>query len=73
MLSVVKNRLRVALLDDLALFHYHDLVGNIRDDCQIMADQQHADVAFMLQVGDELKYLRLYRHIQSGGRLICDQ
>ena len=51
------------MLYDLSLFHHHDLIGNVRNDCQIMADQQHADIAFMLQFGNQLEDLRLNRHV----------
>ena len=44
----------------LAILHHDDLVGDIGDHREIVADKNHADVAFFLQVGYQLENLRLY-------------
>jgi hypothetical protein len=42
---------RITGLHDATLLHHHDLVGDIRDHGEIVTDQQHADIALLLQCG----------------------
>ena len=63
MLRILKNSFGLTAFDNFAFFHDHDLIGDIRDDCQIMADKQHTDIAFGLQFGDELENLSLNGHV----------
>ena len=63
MLRVVEDGFGFTALDNFALFHDHDLIGDIRYHRQVMADKQHADVALSLQLGDELENLRLNGHV----------
>ena len=48
MLRIVKDSFGLAAFDHLAFFHDHDLIRDIRDDCQVMANKQYTDVALGL-------------------------
>ena len=60
-------------LDDAALMHDHDPVGDLGDDAKIMGDQQHAHPALTLEPGDQLEDLALRGDVERRGRLVGDQ
>ena len=62
-----------SFLDQLAGIHDTDAMRHARHHAQIMRDQQHAHVAFSLQILQQIENLRLDRDIERGGRLISDQ
>ena len=60
-------------LDDLAGVHHGDPVAGLRDDAQVVGDQQHAHAGFGAQLQDQLQDLVLHRDVERGGRLVGDQ
>ena len=73
MLGRGEHALDLTLLDDLALLHHADLVGELAHDAEIMGDEQHRHAEPRLRVLEQLQDLRLHRHVERGGRLVGDQ
>ncbi len=73
MRGVGKELLWRARLHYGALLHNHDLVGNVSHDRQVMGNEQHADIAMLLQLGDQPEYLGLDGDVQGRGGLVGDQ
>ena len=73
MLGVGEDRLGLAGLDDLALEHHADPVGDALDDAEIVGDEQQRHAEALLQVGEQRQDLRLHRHVEGGGRLVGHQ
>src|SRR5664279_1298047 len=76
-LRVGVGRARVQLqdrrfLDEPARIHHRDLVGNVRNDSQVVGDQDEAHVALRLKIGEQLHDLRLHGDVQCGGGLVGD-
>ena len=63
----------LTLLDDLALLHHADAVGNLAHDAEIVGDEQHRHAQARLQVAQQLKNLCLHRDVERGGWLVRDQ
>ena len=61
------------LFDDAALPHDDDAMGDVRDDAEIMRDEQDAGAAPRPQLGDQLEDLRLRGDVEGGRRLVRDQ
>ena len=68
-----EDRRAIAVLDNPPVLHNADPVGDIGDYGKIVADQQHADVAALLQLGDQGENLRLDGHVQRRCGFIRDQ
>ena len=60
-------------LDNLAILHNTDPVGDALHDPQIMRYEQEAHPLFALQLCQELQNLRLNGHVERGCRLIDNQ
>ena len=60
-------------LHHLAAIHDDNLFGHVGDDTEIVGDQQHGHIEFVLQVDHQPQDLRLNRHVESGRRLIRDE
>ena len=60
-------------LRNLSGVHYSDTVSDVRDNSQIVCNQQHRHLQFLLEALDELKYLCLYRNVQCGCRFVSDE
>ena len=60
-------------LDDLALGHDADPVGDLADNAEVMRDEQKRHAALGFQAGEQLQYLRLHGHIERRRRLVGDQ
>ena len=73
MLRIGENLGCRALLDNLAALHDTDLVRDPAHDAQIMGDEQKAHILGPLQLGQQVKDLRLNGHVQRGGGFIRDQ
>ena len=56
-----------------AMLHDGDAVGDLRDDAEIVGDEQNRGSLAPLQIADELQDLRLRRHIEGRRRLVRDQ
>ncbi len=64
--------LRRRLLDDLAGVHQRHLVRHLRDDAQVVRDQQHRHAALDLKIAQQVEDLLLDRHVERRGRLVGD-
>ena len=71
--GVAEYALAVACFHYLSLLHHHDGVGDIRHHRQVVADEDHADITLVLQLGDQLEDLCLDGDIQGRGGLVGDQ
>ncbi len=60
------------LLDHLAVAQYHHLVGQLRHQRQIMADDQQCPTASLDRLQGR-QHLHLHGGVQCGGRLVGDQ
>lgn len=58
---------------DAAVVHHHHFVGELADQLQVVADEQHRHAVLLLQAGQELQDLLLDGDVQRGGRLVGDQ
>src|SRR5690606_7152972 len=72
-LRVGKDLRRRAGLDDLALRHHADAVGDLAHDAEIMGNEQHRQATVALQIGQELQDLRLNRDVERRGWLVGNQ
>ena len=61
------------LLDDLALQHHADPVGDAPDDAEVMRDEQHRHAQAFLQFLQQLQDLGLHGDVECRGRLVGDQ
>src|SRR5207253_2214603 len=50
-----------------------DTVAEIRDDAEVVGDDQHPHATLALQVTDEVEHLRLGRDVERGRRLVGDE
>ena len=73
----VLRRFRISrrrpLLDDAAMLHHRDTVGDLRHHAEIVRDEQHAHAAARLDLPDQPQDLHLRRDVQRRGRLVRDQ
>ncbi len=60
-------------LDDLALGHDADTVGEFAHDAEVVGDEEHGHAVLALQLAQEFEDLRLDRDVERGGRLVGDQ
>jgi len=72
-LRVVEELTGVRALDHTARVHNHDLVRYVRDDAEVMRDQDDRRIEVVLQPVDQLDDLGLDRHVEGSGRLVRDQ
>jgi hypothetical protein len=61
------------MLDDLAVVHDADPLGDPPHDAKIVGDEQHAHAMPRADVRQQLENLRLHRHVKRRGRLVGDQ
>ena len=61
------------LLDDLALLHHADDVGELAHDAEVVGDEQHRHAEPLLQLLQQREDLRLHGDVERGGRLVGDQ
>ena len=62
-----------ALLDDLALRHDADAVGDLAHDAEVVGDEQHRHAEPRLHLGEQLQDLRLHGDVERRGRLVGDE
>jgi hypothetical protein len=62
-----------ARFDLVAAVHHEHAVGNFGHHAHVVRDEEHAHAHLLLQLADELKDLRLDRHVERGGGLVGDQ
>ena len=69
---IVEYILDRAALNDLACIHNVDIIGNLRNDAQIVRDIDNRQLPFFLNLLNQLQNLRLNRNIQRRRRLVAD-
>ena len=60
-------------LHDLTCVHHRHAIGQIRDDTEVVGDQQHRHVAVARQLTDQVQHLALHRHVQRRRGFVGDQ
>src|SRR6266404_7533636 len=60
------------LLDDLAEVHHRDTMAHVRDDAEIVRDEQIGEAHLVLQPAEQIQHLRLDRDVERGDRLVGD-
>ena len=60
-------------LDQPAVAHHRDAVGDLRDHAHVVGDEQHGGAVIALQVADQGQDLLLRGDVERGGRLVRDQ
>ena len=73
MLRGVEDRLRGAFFDDAAVLHDGDAVGDLRDDGQIVRDEEHGEIVGAAQVAEEGENLCLHGDVERGCGLVGDE
>ena len=73
MLRVGEDLRRRAGLDDLALGHHADAVGDLAHDAEVVGDEQHRHAVLGLEPGEQFEDLRLHGDVERGRRLVGDQ
>ena len=69
-LRALENLLRRPELDDLAVAHDDDVVGERADDLEVVADEEIGEIVLCLQVAQQVDDLRLHAHVERRGRLV---
>ena len=64
---------RRPLLADDAVAHDDDVVGDLADHAEVVADEEHAHPVPLLEAGEQLEDLALDRDVERGRRLVGDQ
>ena len=62
-----------ALLHRVAAVHHQDVVGNLADDAEVVADEYDADAVFALQVTQQFEDGLLHRHVKGCGGFVGDE
>ncbi len=62
-----------ALLDEAAGVEDADALAHLRDDREVVADEEDARPELLAQRGDEVEHLRLDRRVEAGRRLVEDE
>ena len=71
-LRVLEDLLSGTLLHDLAMVHDDDLIGDVADRLDVMADEHHGQAKVLLEVGQEVEDLGANRHVECGRGLVGD-
>src|SRR5690606_13714451 len=69
-LRVAEQRPDVGPLHDLASVHDDDLVHHLRDDAQIVGDEDDGGPELILELAHQVQNLRLNGHVQRRGRFV---
>jgi hypothetical protein len=62
-----------ALLDDMAVFHDGNAVGEAAHQIEVVRDEDHGHTVAPLQFTKQVQNLHAQRHVQRSGRLIGQQ
>ena len=73
MLRRLIDALDRSLLDNLAVLHDADPIGDLAHDAEVVGDEQHRHAGAPLNLLQQLQDLRLHRDVERGGRLVGDQ
>src|SRR4051794_9440510 len=69
---VLADLVGVAGLDDLALVHHRDAVGNVANDADVVRDEDVGQAEFVLKVVEQVDDLRLDRYVERRDRLVAE-
>src|SRR5690606_30657009 len=72
MLRCTQHLLRLAAFHEASVLHHADVVGNVRHDAEVVADEDHTDVMARLEFLQQAQYLGLDRDVECRGRLVGD-
>ena len=72
MLAVAIDRFGRRDLDNLAEIHHRDASADMFHHAQIVRDKKIGQLEFLLQILQQVQYLRLDRHIERGHRFVAD-
>ncbi len=64
---------RVPDLDELALLHHGDALGEDLDDGEVVGDEQAGEADLPLQLLEQVEHAGLHRHVERRRRLVGDQ
>ena len=67
-----EERVHVGLLDDLAVVHDGDRVGEVRDDAHVVRDEHDRGAELLGETAQELEDLGLHGDVEGGRRLVGD-
>ena len=70
--GVLQDRLDAALLDDDAVPHHRDAIGQVRDDGEVVADHEHC-CPRVLEAAEQAEDLRRDGGVQRRRRLVSDE
>ena len=73
MARVVVERVDRPLLHDPSRVHDDALVAQLRDDRQVVRDENECEPELAAEGVEELQDLRLHHHVERGRRLVGDQ
>src|SRR4051794_24861604 len=62
-----------SLLDDLAAMDHGDMIADVADHAEIVADKKIGEAQFTLKPVQQIEHFGLYRNIQGGCRLVKDE
>ena len=60
-------------LDDLAVLHDRDAVGDAADDAEVVGDEEHPHALGLLHLGEEVEDAGLDGDVERGGGLVGDE
>ena len=73
MRGLLKNVVLGSEFDQIARIHHGDAVGDLRDDGEIVRDEEHGEPELRAQFAKQVENLRLDGDVECSGRLISDQ
>ena len=59
-------------LNQMAIVHNADTVGEILDNGKVMGYEKYAETHLVLQIVQQIYNLRLHGNVQRGNRLVCN-
>ncbi len=71
--GVSEKLARGAEFHHLAPAQHRHAIGDLRDDAEVVGDEQHTRPVLALQLADQLQDLRLGRHVERRRRLVGDE
>ncbi len=73
MARLVIERVRRALLHDPARVHHRGVRAGLRDDRQVVRDEDEREAELVRQVREEVEDLGLHHHVERGRRLVGEE
>ena len=73
MLRAYEEVARRGRLDDRAVLHDGDPVGDLADDGQVVRDEEHGEAVAIAQFAEKMEDLGLYGYVEGGGGLVGDE